>query len=250
MDSMLASMRSAPRLDIDLAAEATSLKKLLDVQRYPGFRTDAFYRPRRSPAVPEGPCIGSSALASQNYSFVKLGDHNSANSLELPLKRVRKFILKIGVGSSANVSTAALIKPDYTENLDSWHRACEVIAEKLSGDETLQAEVFPQGCHRVIARFAAHNLYDLETSNSHPESEETTEVVTSVWRSVRFPLSENVEIFENRNTLDFHWDLLDGARRDVPFALTRLERSAQRSRIGGYIYSVIQQWKDMFAKPL
>ncbi|MEM7478686.1 MAG: hypothetical protein AAF483_27190, partial [Planctomycetota bacterium] len=62
------------------------------------------------------------------------------------------------------------------------------------------------------------------------------------WDTVMFTLDgsanakkPNSRIYENRNVRDFHWELIEGANREIPFRLSFLERLAEKSMAFGLL---------------
>lgn len=165
------------------------------------------------------------------------------------MQRVRNFVVKIGPAATSLKPRESVEAPEFARS-ESWHKTCDLIAEKLDADPELVAEVFPLKSSKVIARFSRENLAELEYQQAELDDDDPASVGKTVWQTVKLESSSGHELFENRNAREFHWDLLDGARRDVPFALTSVECMAGRNSLAGFLYSLVQQYKDLLGRPL
>lgn len=169
------------------------------------------------------------------------------------MQRVREFVVHYGTPSSEdqspNLKARASFETDAGEHFSSWHQTCDTIAERLSQQPELTAEVFMPAGKCVIARFCAENLAEIEFQALELDEEDPASVGKNIWQTVAFDLPNGQRLHENRNTREFQWDLLDGARRESPFMLSSVEQLASRSSLAGYLYSLAQQCRDMVVRP-
>ncbi len=165
------------------------------------------------------------------------------------MQRVRNFVVKLGPSSSNLKARESVESPEVLGSV-SWHKSCDLITEKLEQNPDWIAEVLPVRSTKVIARFSRENLAELEYQQRELDDEDPASVGKTVWQSVGLKSDDGRELFENRNVRDFHWDLLDGARRESPFALSTVESLAGRNSLAGFIYSLVQQYKDLLGRPV
>lgn len=165
------------------------------------------------------------------------------------MHRVRKFVVKFSPTGGSNLKPRDSGGAEAAD-LDSWHKACDLMLKRLGEDPQLVAEVMPAKCNKVIARFCCENLAEIEFRKLELDDEDSSSLGKTVWRSIELVGEGDKPIYENRNTRDFHWDQLDGAKRDSPFALTPVERAASRSSLAGFLYSVVRQYMDLFQRPI
>ncbi|HBE70925.1 MAG TPA: hypothetical protein DDW52_22495 [Planctomycetaceae bacterium] len=169
------------------------------------------------------------------------------------MQRVRQFVVHYGIPSSEDQSPSlkarASFESEEGEYFSSWHQTCDSIAERLSGEPDLTAEVFVPGGKCVIARFSTESLAEIEFQTLELDEEDPSSVGKNIWQTVAFDLPDGTRLHENRNTREFQWDLLDGARRESPFMLSSVEQLASRSSLAGYLYSLVQQCRDMVVGP-
>lgn len=165
------------------------------------------------------------------------------------VQRVRKFVVNFSPKGNLNLKPRG-IRGAEAVNLDSWHKACDLMLERLAENRELVAEVTPAKCNKVIARFCSESLAEIAFEKLGLNAEETVPLDKTVWRSVRLSSDDQQPIFENRNIRDFHWDQLDGAKRDSPYELTSVERAASRNGLVGFLYSLVRQYIDLFRRPV
>ena len=144
------------------------------------------------------------------------------------------------------------------KSLHSWHKVWDYIAE--SCQETEGAEVWqivdPVG-KLLIASVSKNNLQREDEARIHAENSEREDQdddlppeSSRIWFSSVFATKNGHELFINRNTQDFYWELVDGATHEVPFRLSYLERKAERNPDGLFAYCLgwVGQLSDMFSK--
>lgn len=165
------------------------------------------------------------------------------------MQRVRKFVVKFSPSGASNLKPRDSGGAE-TVNLDSWHKACDLMLQRLGENRELVAEVMPAKCTKVIARFCSENLAEIEFRKLELDDEDTSSLGKTVWRSIELSREGAEPIYENRNTRDFHWDQLDGAKRESPYALTTVERAASRNSLAGFLYSLARQYMDLFQRPI
>lgn len=144
--------------------------------------------------------------------------------------------------------------------LASWHKTCQAVLDRLSEESGSKREavVFDSKTKSVLARFSRQNLESTTTTDeeefankeSNDDYEENT--VTKDWDSVAFAkiggdgFEGGDSIYENRNVRDYHWELLVGAQREVPFRLSYLERNAEKNRFCAFTLVTLQKVKELF----
>ncbi|GAB5404252.1 MAG: hypothetical protein Aurels2KO_24830 [Aureliella sp.] len=164
------------------------------------------------------------------------------------VQRVRNFVVKIGPAATNLKARESIESPEVVRS-DSWHKACDLIEDKLVQNPEWTAEVLPEKSTKVIARFCRENLAELEYRQLELDDEDPSSVGKTVWQSVQLDSSGGPGLFENRNAREYHWDMLDGARRELPFALTGVEQLAGRNSLAGFLYSLVQQYRELLGRP-
>jgi hypothetical protein len=126
----------------------------------------------------------------------------------------------------------------------SWHKACEYIAERFKSGEVEDGNdgfLVDPTTKRVVIRFAVRMESDSD-DKSWKEGD--------AWKTVTSSrLDDGRCLVELSNTRDFAWELLDGAKREVPFRLNYLERNAERKSWCKSLLMELQKYRDMFGRP-
>lgn len=165
------------------------------------------------------------------------------------MKRVRHFeVLVIGPSEGGD---------EESFEMSSWHRIHDLARERLAaGSSEVQVKV---STGEVVAIFSDQDLRAEEEETAKPpprngfydpndEADVDSKTERRSWETVKFSDSNDRQWCENRNVKDFFWQLLDGARHELPFSLNYFERKALNNPNGLYAYgmSLVHQWNDMF----
>lgn len=170
------------------------------------------------------------------------------------MKRVRSFKIRICAADPAFGENRFEPSQDCIAT-EGWHNTCQEVVARLvaarsncseDSPHALEAQVFDSVTNRLLARFSEHNLELLAGANVDETGEQLLE--TRVWETVDFLLDENCKLNENRNVRDFQWELLDGAKRAVPFRLNYLERQAETNSMWAYGLGLLQEVRDLLVR--
>jgi hypothetical protein len=154
--------------------------------------------------------------------------------MELCMKRIREF----------NVSLCSVDGGTTLQHVSGWHKAWE-LAEQAMHDNCVEGRISDAGNKKspIIAIFSHHNMQD-ELVDIDPVAVKTR------WRSEPLGNIHGAERFANTNVTDFGWSWVEGAKRDLPFRLSYLERSAERNPNGlfAYMLGLKAEAADLFRK--
>jgi hypothetical protein len=172
------------------------------------------------------------------------------------MKRVRLYRLQF-VNQASSVVAADILNAGAGENgslgesetLTSWHKVWDVACRHLSSDaQPLETVVIDPETNHVIATFTLTNQQialapDADALDAgavdDDEQDYDQQAVPSQfprWESEMICSRGGRTLFINRNASHFHWQLLDGARHEVPFRLSFLELFLDRHSIGPLNY--------------
>ncbi|MEM8732943.1 MAG: hypothetical protein AAGG44_01885 [Planctomycetota bacterium] len=173
------------------------------------------------------------------------------------MKRVGEFEIYYLNRNRLDSSERRMGKEDWGKpaTFESWHKACDSIAAKLvaeSAENIDEAVAVDAKTTRILARFSSEDLDPGNEDDLNRSDSDSSKESVRAWNTVHFnkPTDESETlIYENRNIVDFHWEMPDGARRDVPFRLTLLERNAESNPICMTILTEMQKLRDMFGSP-
>ncbi|MFN3189343.1 MAG: hypothetical protein ACE361_02380 [Aureliella sp.] len=170
------------------------------------------------------------------------------------MKRVGEFNIYYPRALKLDVAERRIGKEDWgnPDTFESWHKACDSISDRMNQAESAREAIAVDAkSNRILVRFSQSDLDpgnddDLDRNGSEASSESAR-----IWNTVHFNKPQDGEtlIYENRNIVDFHWEMPNGARRDVPFRLTLLERNAESNPICMTILTEMQKLRDMFGHP-
>lgn len=132
--------------------------------------------------------------------------------------------------------------------LESWHATCDLVQSRWEASTDLLAVVLDSTSKRIVACFSDVNLADRSMPGQHTAAEDEDEdaadgytVLNPTWQSLKMVPSDG-GLYENRNVRDFFWEQIEGAKRDVPFRLSYLERFADRHQGIAYPMSMVRDW--------
>lgn len=179
------------------------------------------------------------------------------------VKRVRQFHVCISdvADSVASSDRSSPIPSAKASNdvaserwlFDSWHKLWDSVVTRLSETpDEIEVTVFDQKLRQIVAHFSNVNLQSRDEAAAVPtkaelETGEKPKSSTS-WESIAISEAGSSTLYENRNVQDYYWDLLEGARREVPFRLTYFERKAKHNSAFAFGLGLIQEWRDMFVR--
>jgi hypothetical protein len=136
--------------------------------------------------------------------------------------------------------------------LNSWHQVWDTAYEHLTRNpgalETLVKD--PLHHHEIIASFTFTNQQIALAPDADEEDEDEEETRASVvyprWETEKIGEMAGHNLYVNRNLSNYHWQLLDGARFEVPFRLGLLESLMERYPNGtlAYCLDVAQEFCD------
>lgn len=132
------------------------------------------------------------------------------------MKRIREFRV------SLNSTDGGITQQD----VNGWHKAWE-LAEQAMHDDCVEGRILDAGNHKspIIAIFSHHNMQDELVDIA-------SDAVKTRWRSEPLGNIHGAERFANTNLSDFGWSWVEGAKRDLPFRLSYLERQAEHNPNG------------------
>lgn len=185
------------------------------------------------------------------------------------MQRVSSF--EVVFHNASHQQLQASPNSEMRTRFQSWHKTCQFIHERFNdlppqawsaSGQSPEAVAYDGRTRSILARFTPQNLeledVQIESVPSlSPGSQSavlglTAESVSSVksWDSVLFAHAAGGDIFENRNVRDFYWELLEGARREVPFRLSFLEKQAELNSFVAHWLSLFQLFKDSFRRTI
>ena len=131
-----------------------------------------------------------------------------------------------------------------SQRISGWHKAWE-LAEQALHDSCAEGRIFDAQLKNspTIAIFSARNLQnelvDRATGQSQPN-----------WRSEPLGVIRDLDRYANRNVTDFAWSWVEGAKHDLPFRLSYLERGAERNPNGlwAYLLALRAEFRDYLSR--
>ena len=195
------------------------------------------------------------------------------------MKRVTSFELR--VCTPEQVDQQSIYRSAGQKlRFNSWHKTCAQIRHQLLAPENpasldrveaaeIEAIAFDSRTKAVLARFSRMNLEamqpasnfgadgspagrELQLEQAQSDSDhngfEDVQGIKKMWDSVLFARSAGCDFFENRNVQDYYWELLEGARREVPFRLNYLEKRAERSSVLASSLRILQTFLGAFGR--
>ena len=183
------------------------------------------------------------------------------------MRRVRLFQTLIGSTEQLSNISDLDSHQGQSESFVSWHKTCKYITESIQAhgesdsDGDLEAAVFDARTAELLARFSTTNL----SMWSRPVKSESGSVASEasmvrmdqphgphgspLWESVKFGEFDGQTYYENRNVNQFYWELVEGARREVPFRLSYLELKAENNGFVSFGLGLFHQVKDILVRP-
>jgi hypothetical protein len=150
------------------------------------------------------------------------------------MKRIREF-------------TLTLHKEDgriTTQSVSGWHKVWEIAKRALEAD-TVEGRIHDSHLKRspLIAVFSHHNFQD-------ELAKIALEELSTRWRTEPLGKIRGVERFANTNVTDFGWSWIEGAKRDLPYRLSFLERQAERNPNGlmAFMLGLRAEARDLLRK--
>lgn len=160
------------------------------------------------------------------------------------MKRVRSFLVanpSDASPSSHTPSNGGLV------SFESWHDFRKQVKSQVAAAELEEAIVIDAISKQTIASISQINEQHCQLEKQSEADERVT--LFPKWDSQRIATIGEHEFFLNRNVTDFEWHLLEGAKYDVPFRLSYLERLAERHPEGliASLQGSARAWRDMLA---
>jgi hypothetical protein len=150
------------------------------------------------------------------------------------MKRIREFTLTLCDEDGSSTS----------QSVNGWHKAWE-LAESALCSHAIEGRILDTFIKKspMIAVFSHHNFED-------ELADIARSAVKTRWRSESLGNIRGVERFANTNVTDFGWSWVEGAKRDLPFRLSYLERQAERNPEGlmAFMLGLRAEARDLLRK--
>lgn len=160
------------------------------------------------------------------------------------MKRLDSYLAVFGSSDLPLDSDFGSSKTHFGESklFTSWHKACDFVRQSFESGEIAGGKdgfIVDAKTKRVVIRFSAAGI----------ETNERESAVGDAWEAKsRGSLDDGRRVIEFSNVRDFAWEFLEGAKRDVPFRLSYLERNAERKSWCKSLLMEVQKFRDMFGR--
>lgn len=131
------------------------------------------------------------------------------------MKRIREF--KVIIDSASG---------EMEHIITGWHKAWDFVLASLE-EPTSVARIYDAQVKRsaIIVTFSADDSISETQANA-------TKTPDTRWRSEAIRTPSGQTRYAYSNTTDFGWNWVEGAKRELPFRLSYLERDAERNPQG------------------
>lgn len=150
------------------------------------------------------------------------------------MKRIREFKLTLR-------SEDGLVA---NHRISGWHKAWE-LAEQAMQDRCAEGRIYDAQLKHspTIAIFSDRNL-----QNELVDQGTTSSRLS--WRSEPLGVIRGFDRYANRNVTDFGWSWVEGAKHDLPFRLSYLERGAERNPNGlwAHLLALRAEFRDLLGR--
>lgn len=166
------------------------------------------------------------------------------------MKRIRDF--RVVLGQSEVDLEQIDVVAETAFQTSSWHKVWETIEAHFDAHpDQARAAVLDMEFKAVVASFSSTDmqLYIDDNDGDTDAGERDTRPQRPLWDSVPMAKGEQTQYFANRNIDEYEWHLLDGAKHEVPFRLSYLERTAENNPNGivARVHRLLLEWRDMVA---
>ncbi|MCA9194510.1 MAG: hypothetical protein KDB03_22220 [Planctomycetales bacterium] len=164
------------------------------------------------------------------------------------MKRVHEFLVE-------TLAAKGVSRHPYS----SWHRVWEHASDAFFSKQATTLVYDPLQTDTVIAIFSASNLqhHPAQASCLIESASNSAPFLDNLrWVSQRVPkhephmqTSDDIHFYINMNISEFYWGQVEGAKHELPFRLSFLERRAEQNpdSLWARGLGLFEQWRDMLS---